>query len=212
MSPVTPSVAPARGATHARAAAALAEVEAERAALSRLLHDEVLQSLLAARFTAELAGNDDVRDSVREAIAEASNAMWRLKPRTTAGQLVDALGQLAERRTGVVLSVRSPGVPERLDPAAATVAFRVVQAALDACRGTTMEANVAVRGGVLTVAVSDDGEAYDDAAYAPDSELTRWLSRAGLLGGSARLGDSAAGGTTLWLEIPDALAHEEGDR
>jgi len=211
MTPVSPAAAPVRGPAHARAAAALAEVEAERAALSRLLHDQILQSLLAARFTADLAGVQDVRDAVREAVSEASSAMWRLKPRTAAGQLVRALDELAERRTGVVLAVRTDGVPDRLDVAAATVAFRVVQAAREACRGETMEVDVQVRGGVLTVTVSDDGEAYDDAAYEPDSELTRWLARAGTLGGSARVGDTAAGGTTLWLQIPDALA-QEADR
>jgi signal transduction histidine kinase len=212
MSPVTTSTPAVRGATDARAAVALAEVEAERAALSRLLHDSVLQSLLAARFMADLAGAEDVRDAVREAVADASAAMWSLKPRTRDGQLVRALDELAERRTGVVLAVRADGVPDRIDPAAATVAFRVVQAAVEACLGATMDVRVEVRGGTLTVTVSVDGEAYDAAAYEPESSLTRWLARAGSLGGSARVGDTAAGGTSLWLEIPNALTTHEGDR
>ena len=211
MSPVTSASAPPRAVAATRAAEALADVEAERAALSRMLHDAVLQSLLAARFAADLSGDTGVAEVVREAIAEASAAMWRLKPRTLQGQLIRALDELAERRTGVVLAVRADGLPERIDPAAATVAFRVVQAAVEACRGTTMDVRVALRSGVLTVSVCDDGAAYDDAAYAPDSELTRWLARAGSLGGTARLGDGPSGGTTLWLEIPNALP-TEGDR
>jgi signal transduction histidine kinase len=205
MSPVTRApdrTAPVRPTAAARAAEAVAEVEAERAALSRLLHDEVLQSLLAARFAADLAGAPDVRDAVREAIAEASSAMWRLKPRTAEGQLVRALDELADRKTGIVLTVRAAGVPERIDPAAATVAFRVVQAVLDACDATTVDARVEVRGGVLTVSVCDDGPSYETAVQAPDSELIRWLARAGTLGGRARIGDGPNGGTTLWLEIP----------
>ena len=208
MSTVSGLGTPSRTAAPARAAEALAEVEAERAALSRLLHDEVLQSLLAARFAADLSGDENVRDTLREAIAEASAAMWRLKPRTAGGRLLRALGELAERRTGVVLAVHADGVPERIDPAAATVAFRVVQAALHACHGDTMTARVALRSGVLTVSVCDDGPAYDDAVQAPDSEVTRWLARAGVLGGRARVGDGPSDGTTLWLEIPDALSKE----
>ena len=208
MSPIRGATTPTRSAPARAAVDALAEVEAECAALSRMLHDSVMQSLLAARFVADLAGAQDVRDAVREAIAEAGAAMWRLRPRTTGGQLVRALDELADRRSGVVLAVRTDGVPEVLDPAAATVAYRVVQAAVEACRGTTMDCRVDLRGGTLTVSVCDDGPAYDDAVNAPDSDLFRWLARAGSLGGRARVGDGPAGGTTLWLEIPDALPKE----
>jgi signal transduction histidine kinase len=208
MSSVTSVGAPPRAGTATPAAALLAEVEAERAALSRLLHDNVLQSLLAARFAAELAGADDVRDAVREAIAEASAAMWHCRPRTTDGQLVRALDELAERHRDVVLAVRTDGVPERIDPAAATVAYRVVQAAVAACHGSCVKVLVELRAGVLTVSVCDDGPAYDAAAYASESELTRWLARAGAVGGSARVGDGPTGGTTLYVEIPNALRNE----
>jgi signal transduction histidine kinase len=211
MSPSTRTddrTAQARPAAAARAAEAVAEVEAERAALSRLLHDDVMQTLLAARYAADLAGDTNTRDAVREAISEASAAMWRLKPRTTGGELVRALGELADRRTGVVLSLRTDGLPERVDPAAAAVAFRVVQAALDACDASAMEVRAELRAGLLTVSVCDDGPAYDTAIHAPGSDLTRWLARAVSLGGRARVGDGPRGGTTLWLEIPDASAKE----
>lgn len=211
MTPVTSVATPLRAAAPARAAAALAEVEAERTALAGLLHDKVFQSLLAARYTAELTGADDVRDAVRDAMSEVTAAMWALRPRTAEGHLVRALGELADRRTGIVVAVRADGVPERLDPAAATVAYRVVQAAVEACLGTTMDVRAEVRAGTLTVTVCDDGPAYDAAAYEADSDLTRWLARAGTLGGTARVGDGPAGGTTLWLEIPDALINE-GER
>lgn len=210
MSPVTHASAPPAVAAPERAPSPLADVEAERAALSGLLHDDVLQSLLAARFAAELAGDAHTRDAVREAISVAMDAMWALKPRTAQGQLVRALEELAGRRTGVVLSLRTDGVPDRLLPDAATVAYRVVQAALGACNAAAMEVRVEVRGGTLTVRVCDDGPPYDDTAYQPGSELTRWLTRAGDLGGTSRIGNGFAGGTTLWLEIPNALP--EGDR
>lgn len=187
----------------------LAEVEAERAALGRLLHDHVLQSLVAARYAADLAGVPAVGEALREAVAEAKRAMWSMRPRTADGRLVTALADLAAWRTDLVLAIRADGVPDVLDPAAATVAFRVVQAALDACEAATVDVRVTLSGGTLTVSVCDDGPAYDAAMHAPDSALTRWLARAGLLGGRARVGDGPAGGTTLWLEIPDALAKEQ---
>jgi signal transduction histidine kinase len=206
MSPVRHADAPPVTAAPAHV---LAEVETERAALSGLLHDDVLQALLAARYTAELAGDTATRDAVREAISAASEAMWALKPRTLDGRLVRALDELAARRTGVVVSLRTDGVPERVGPAAATVAYRVVQAAVAACRASAMDVRVEVRAGTLTLTVCDDGPPYDDAVYAPASDLTRWLVRAGDLGGASRVSEGPAGGTTLWLEIPNAL---EGDR
>jgi signal transduction histidine kinase len=208
---MTPLVrAPDRTAPLARRTAVLAEVEAERAAVARLLHDEVMQTLITARWFAEKAGDETTRDAVRDAIAEAGAAMWRLRPRTSDGRLVRALDELAERHPGRVVTVRAAGVPDVLDVDAATVAFRVVQAALDAATGGTVDVGVEVRGGTLAVTFCDDGPAYDTALHQPDSELTRWLSRAGLLGGGARVGDAAGGGTTLWLEIPDALPKEPG--
>ncbi|HVF04929.1 MAG TPA: hypothetical protein VNA20_08825 [Frankiaceae bacterium] len=209
----TVSAAPPRAGARARAAeaaaalAALAEVEEERAALSALLHDDVLQSMLAARFTAELTGaSRDVVDAIRGAIDEAKAAMWALRPRTADGQLLDALDQLAAR-TGprTLVTFRADGLPERIDPAAATVAFRVVQAAAAACEGTTLQVRVSLVCDVLTVSVADDGPPYDAVAYEPASDLTRWLARAGTLGGRARVSEGPAGGTTLWLEIPNAL-------
>jgi len=63
--------APARRTGAVRAGEVLAEVEAERAALGRLLHDDVLQSLIAARYAADLAGAPQVAEALREAVAEA---------------------------------------------------------------------------------------------------------------------------------------------
>jgi signal transduction histidine kinase len=202
--------APARAAVRAdvRAAETVAAVEAERAALAAMLHDKVCQSLIAARFTADLAGAPAVAEAVKEAFAEAQAAMWALRPRTADGGLLDALGQLATRHRDKVVAVRGDSVPDRLDVTAATVAYRVVQAALDACSAGNVDVRVEVRAGVLTVSVCDDGPAYDAAVHEPGSELTRWLAYGGSLGGRARVGDGPTGGTTLWLEIPDALPKE----
>jgi signal transduction histidine kinase len=191
-----------------RADAVVAEVEAEREALSSLLHDAVAQSLFAARYAADLAGRPDVSDAIRAAIVEVTDAMWRLRPRTGDGDLVQALNDLAARHGDRVVAIRAEALP-KLSLAAATVAYRVCQAAVAESAAATFDIRAEVRSGVLTVSVSDDGPPYDGAVYAPDSELARWLGRAGSLGGSARVGDSMTGGTTLWLEIPNALP--EGD-
>ena len=192
----------------ARAAEAVLAAEAERDALAGMLHDKVCQSLVAARFAADLARVPGVGDAVKEAFGELRAAMWALRPRTADGNLLDALAQLVERHPEKVVALRVDAVPDRLDVAAATVAYRVVQAALDACSASSVEVRAEVRGGVLTVTVCDDGPAYDAAVHAPGSELTRWLAYGGSLGGRARVGDGPSGGTTLWLEIPDALPRE----
>jgi signal transduction histidine kinase len=205
---MTPLVRAAERAATPRLRPALAEVEAERAAMARLLHDDVMQTLITARWFAEKAGDTETADAVRAAIAEAGAAMWRLRPRTADGHLVRALGELADRHSDRVVALRTDGVPEIIDPDAATIAFRVVQAALDASTGETVDVRVAVAGGMLTVSVCDDGPAYDTALHERDSELTRWLARAGTVGGRARVGDAPGGGTTLCLEIPTALPKE----
>jgi signal transduction histidine kinase len=185
---------------------ALAEVEAERAALAEVIHDDVLQTLVMARWSADRAGDARTVETVRAAITEAREALWALRPRTADGQLSEALYGLADHLApGRVVVVRAEGVPGRLGACAATLAYRVVQAAVAACSGRTVDVRVEVRGGVLEVAVCDDGPAYDAAVDAPDSELTRWLARAGSVGGVARVGVGPDGGTTLWLQIPDAL-------
>jgi signal transduction histidine kinase len=197
---------PAAGHAPPRAAGALAEVEAERAAAATLIHDDVLQTLVLASWAAERAGNASVRDAVRAAMAEAREALWALTPRTGDGRLGDALYGLADHLAPArVLTVRADGVPGRLDADAATLAYRVVQAAVAASTGSTVDVRVEVRSGELTVAVCDNGPAYDAAVHAPDSELTRWLARAGSLGGTAQVGTGPAGGTTLWLQVPHAL-------
>jgi signal transduction histidine kinase len=203
---VSDPAAPARAASPA---AALADVEAERAAIARLLHDEVMQTLITARWLADRSGDTAVRDALRAAMAEAGAAMWRLKPRTADGRLVAALDELVERHDTLVVTVRAQGVPGVLDAAAATVAYRVVQAALDSCAADSVDVRVEVRAGTLTVSVCDDGPAYDAVLHErPESDLARWLARVATVGGRARVGSAPAGGTTLWLEIPDALPKE----
>ena len=194
----------------ARAADAVAEVEAERAAIAGMLHDAVAQSLLAARFTADLAGAPGVSDAVRVAIQDVVNAMWALRPRTAEGKLVRALDDLAAKHADKVVAIRADGVPGALAVPVATVAYRVLQYAVEASLATTVDIRVEVRSGVLTVAMADDGPGYENVVYAPDSELTRWLGRVCSLGGTARVGPGPSGGTTLWLEIPNALP-EGGD-
>jgi signal transduction histidine kinase len=189
-----------------RGVEALAEVEAERAALAQVLHDDVLQTLVMARWAADRSGDTGVRDAVRAAITEATAAVWMLRPRTADGALGRALHDLADRVSpDRVVVIRADGVPGQLDVAAATLAFRVVQAALAASSGRLVDVRVELRSGVLEVSVCDDGPPYDDAVDAEDSELTRWLARAGTIGGTARVANGSRGGTTIWLQIPDAL-------
>ena len=207
------------------AAAGVADVEHERAALAGVLHDDAIQSMVAARYAVDRAERGspedqpdhlaDARSAIQHAIVETREAMWNLRPRVTRGQLVEALYALSTRLTeggGPRIVVRADAVPARMATAAATLAYRLVQEAAGCASriggATRVEVRVTMRLGVLEVFISDDGSGYVSAA-APGGQLARWLDRVERLGGYVRLGDGFAGGTTLAIELPNAL--ERGD-
>ena len=114
----------------------LAEVDADSAADT--LHDGALQALVVARYAADAAvrGGDPAlaRDAVQEALVALRRAVWLLRPRGEDGLLV-ALQQLARQvleagGAPVVLDVdelAAAVLDTALAPAAATVAYRLVQ-------------------------------------------------------------------------------------
>ena len=102
--------------------------------LADLLHDGPMQSLMVARYAADAAvrGGDPVaaRDAVQEAVVELRQLVWRLRPRGEAG-LAAALRQLADHRLKdgkQALVLHLPASGPGVEPAAAALAYRVVQA------------------------------------------------------------------------------------
>ena len=125
-----------RGTELPSAVLSLAEGDADAAADA--LHDGALQALVVARYAADAAvrGGDPAaaRDAVQDALVALRRAVWQLRPRGEQG-LLDALQRLAAQ------VVEAGGAPVALDvddtdatvldtaltPAAATVAYRLVQ-------------------------------------------------------------------------------------
>jgi signal transduction histidine kinase len=103
--------------------------------LADTLHDGPVQSLVVARYAADAAvrGGDPVvaRDAVQQALVEVRRTLWHLRPRGATGllealqnlstQLVDAGGPPLELAGDLLAAAALKG-------AAATVAFRLVQA------------------------------------------------------------------------------------
>lgn len=173
------------------AAALLQAAEADAAARADDLHDGALQALVVARYAADLAvrGGDPAvtREAVQEALVALRRAVWQLRPRGEDG-LAAALADLSAQRTGAGLPALELDLApdaDRLAPAAAGLAYRVVQAS----GATRVEARA--DGGELRLALVDG------------VLLPGWALRAEALGGRAEPGP------VLVLPLPDPA---EGDR
>ncbi len=195
--------------------------EADRAQLAAGLHDGLVQALVAARYLIDLALQpaaesvpaapllDDAREAVRDALAEARHLLGWLRPRSgtkapVAAELTSIIRREADRSpaASVILSV-DPGADVPVPPAVAAAAYRLVQCAVD-CAHAQLRQDGPTCG-------PDGGDGEDlglhigigchsgalqltfPAALADGScaAMARWLDRAKLLGGSARLEQGA---------------------
>ena len=106
--------------------------ERELDQLADALHDGPMQSLMVARYAADAAVRggelEPARAAVQDAVVELRELVWSLRPRGGDG-LVAALEQLVARRGARPLTLDLPSADVDVDPAVATLAYRVVQAA-----------------------------------------------------------------------------------
>ncbi|MGZ4617962.1 MAG: histidine kinase [Frankiaceae bacterium] len=191
--------------------------EADRAQLAEGLHDGLVQALVAARYLIDLALQpgaenspvapvlDDAREAVRDALAEARHLLGWLRPRPgnnvpVVSEVESVVRREADRSpaASVVLSV-DPSADIPVPPVVAAAAYRLVQCAVDSAHARMRDDRPTCR--------PDDGDDEDDrlrigirchsgslqltfpAALADGScaAMARWLDRAKLLGGSARI-------------------------
>ena len=203
--------------------------EAERARVSRDLHDDVGQALtsalLALRFVeSSLAANEvklddarrrtaDVRELVADALRRTRRLAFELRPTVLDDVgLLPALERLAHDTTGradTALAFAADGLAEaRLPPDVETVVYRIVQEALTNvirhADAATASITVIVADGRLRALVEDDGIGFD-----PDTTPTRghlglkgMAERADLVGGTVEVSSTPGSGTTIRLEIP----------
>ena len=203
--------------------------EAERARVSRDLHDDVGQALtsvlLGLRLVeSSLAGDEvalddarlrteDVRELVADALRRTRKLAFDLRPTVLDDVgLLPALERLAQditARGDTTVALASDGIVEaRLPSEVETVVYRVVQEALTNVTrhagAATASITVIVAEGRVRALVEDDGIGFDTGAAPTRGHLglKGMAERADLVGGTVELFSIPGSGTTILLELP----------
>lgn len=202
------------------------QVEAERAAIAREIHDDVGGSLTALKFDIDWIRRHSpdpavqqravsALETVTHAIGASQRVMHNLRPAILEQGLVAALQWLARRfeeRTGIECRFHSsheavPAPGQALPPGVPVVAYRTVQEALTNiskhAQATRVAVDLSLSGGVLSVEVSDNGRGLgrDDLAKASSFGIRGLHERASTVGGWLDLSGGPRG-TTLILSVP----------
>lgn len=206
-------------------------IEAERAQLSRELHDDVGSALTALKFemgwlqrhaeprlAQRVAQATDTLDS---AIAASRRLMQNLRPPILDEGLMPALHWLTQQfersQPGVQISFSHPGAELSLPAELLLVAYRFVQEALHNVAKHAQARHVRVElqwgSGVLGLEVEDDGRGMPEGALEqPDHfGLTGLRERAAAAGGWVDVSSRPGQGTLLALNLPlgDTAHHWE---
>jgi len=204
--------------------------EAERARVSRDLHDEIGQSLTSVLLGQRLVldaleacgpGVGEVRDRAEEvrqlaadALVEVRRLAFELRPIVLDDVgLIAAVRRLASdlaERHGFDVRIILDGLGEdtRLGTEVETVVYRVVQEALTNvarhAAANRAQAAFTVAGGVLLADVVDDGTGFEVTAELLDGSLglVGMVERAGLVDGRIEISSEPGHGTTVHLEVP----------
>ncbi len=207
----------------------LSAQEAERARVSRDLHDDIGQALtsvlLGLRLVeSSLAGDevalddarrrtDDVRALVADALRRTRKLAFDLRPTVLDDVgLLPALDRLAQDMTArgdTNVAIAAHGfAADRLPPEIETVVYRIVQEALTNvtrhASAATASITVIVAEERLRVLVEDDGVGFETGATPTRGHLglKGMAERADLVGGTMELSSTLGSGTTIILELP----------
>ena len=203
--------------------------EAERARVSRDLHDDVGQALtsvlLGLRLVESSLGDPEVdlqdarqrTEDVRELVVDALRRTRRLASDLRPTVLDDvglfaALERLAQDMTArgdATVELATDGLTgARLPPEVETVVYRVVQEALTNvvrhAGAPTASVTVLVSEGRVRALVEDDGAGFDPQVAPGRGHLgvEGMVERAELVGGTVELFSTPGAGTTVRLEVP----------
>ncbi|MCQ4209079.1 sensor histidine kinase [Streptomyces longispororuber] len=195
-------------------AAVVHAVDAERRRIERDLHDGLQQRLVAlamllgrARRPGRTPEQADAllrqaHEESRAVLTELREVAWRVYPSALDGLgLREALGGVAERSPvplRLAFDVPDP-LPQLVETAAYFVVSEAVTNAAKHAAATTVSAELAVSGGVLTVSVRDDGGGGADPA---GSGLAGLRGRVEALDGRLRVSSPAGGPTIVTAELP----------
>lgn len=198
--------------------------EEERARLSRDLHDETIQALMALDHKAQMAQRDLERDQarcreqlldLRHMIGAATQEVRRFSQALRPPYLDDlglapALDALAHE---VGAEQRVDGEPRRIGEDKELALYRMTQEALNNARNHAQARQIRVllyfghKG--VTLAVRDDGvgfrrpEKFTDLARAGHLGLMGMKERADLIGADLIIDSQPGGGTTILIQAPD---------
>jgi signal transduction histidine kinase len=207
----------------------IAAQEAERARVSRDLHDDVGQALTSVLLGLRLVedsltgpnvdGDDargrvaDLRELVADALRRARQLAFELRPTVLDDiGLVPALQRLKDdltARTGLTVELDTAALhpEERLPTEIETVIYRVVQEALTNvvrhAGASTASVTLSARDGQIRVFIEDDGVGFDPG----QPQLRRhlgiqgMLERAELVEGSLLITSTPENGTVVLLEV-----------
>lgn len=201
--------------------------DAERARVSRELHDSIAQTLAAVRLHLAAAGSEtdmDLRNRIATAnsilgtaMEEVKKVSYSLHPRIAEDLgLESALDELARQvrtRSGVdvrvTCSMSGPPIPANVR----TTLFRVAQEALrnieTHSRAKTATVDILEREGSIRIDVADDGCGFDRAAVMPlraKSALASVQDRVMLAGGLMKIDRVPNGGTRVTAELQTTRA------
>jgi signal transduction histidine kinase len=210
-------------------------INAERAAISREIHDDIGGALAAVKFDlgwiARQTQDEQVKERVNEATVMVQQAleasqriMLNLRPAILDEGLVPALQWMAngfQKRTGakVIMTFNTEVID--LSEAVQIVAFSVVRESLTNTFKHAQASNVWIdvsdQSGVLTVEIGDDGIGMPPKALSKENSfgILGLRERAQSVGGWLDIGSREGGGVAVVLSVPlagaDAMPFKDED-
>lgn len=199
---------------------------AERARLSREIHDTLLQSLVGVALQFDvLAGSLDgapeqakkrlrsIRKDVEEYIREARESIWSLRSRPSGRSLATALRETCEhvtRDTALALDFSVDGAPRQVSTVAEEQLIRICREAvtnvLHHAEASRVEVALQYDGNDILLRVADDGAGFDASRPADDAGghlgLVSMRERAESVGGGVDVTSNPETGTEVRVRLP----------
>lgn len=201
------------------------DMEHERAAIAREIHDDIGGALTAVKFDlawiTRHAGEGPQGERIAQRVQQAMEAismaheatqriMHNLRPAILEQGLLPALQWMTDRfakRTGIAMSFRSNQTDLTLPDAVPLVAYRFAQETLTNvskhAQASAVTVDLTLAAGVLSLEVSDNGRglAPEDLAKARSFGIRGLRERAETVGGWVDISSSPTG-TTMILSVP----------
>jgi len=199
-------------------------VLAERARLSREIHDTLLQGLVGVAMQCDAIANDPqltspamaeklkrLRRQAQDYVKEARHAIWNLRSGGSVRGLVDTVREFGTQAAGssVAFSVRTEGTPvplgEDVERELSRIAREAVTNAILHARASRIEVTLSYSPGGLELVVSDDGCGFADAPASGQGGhygIVCMRERAALIGATLRVHSCVGGGTRIEIALP----------